>query len=91
LKAQVTGGVKRGVPFNVEMKEWQRGDFFPFSGGGHGGDVRPAGGSGCLLYFDAGGGRKPAGPGRPKGRVGRLSRKAGGKSLFELKIRFLNL
>jgi hypothetical protein len=79
------------VPFNVEMKEGRRGDFFPFSGGGHGGDVRPAGSSGCLLCFDVGGGRKSAGPGRPKGLVGRLGRKEGGKSPFELKIRFLNL
>jgi hypothetical protein len=38
--------------------------------GGRGGHARPAGGSGCVLYFSAEGRRKSAGPGGPIGRVG---------------------
>jgi hypothetical protein len=88
LKALVTGGVKRGVPFNGEMKEGRRSDFFPsaeVAGGDHGGGARPISGGGYLLYVGVGGGRKLAGPGgpaRPKTRR---------EIFFELKIGFLNL
>jgi hypothetical protein len=76
------------VPFNGEMKEGRRGDFFPsaeVAGGDHGGGARPISGGGYLLYVGVGGGRKLAGPGgpaRPKTRR---------EIFFELKIGFLNL
>jgi hypothetical protein len=65
------------MPFNGEMKEGRRGNFFPsvvVVGDDHGGGTRLAGSGGCLLCFCAGGGRKSVGPGGPKGRVGQLGR-----------------
>jgi hypothetical protein len=79
LKALVTGGVKRGVPFNGEMKEGRRGDFFPsaeVAGGDHGA-VRGRSAAVATCSMSVWEEEESW-----LGQVGRLGQKLGGKSFL---------
>jgi hypothetical protein len=83
------------VPFNGGMKEEATWCLFPCSGGDHGGGARQSGGGGACSISTWGGRRRPARPGGPKGRVGRVAAGLIGpeaeKNPFGIEFGILNL